>query len=187
MRKREVVLLILSVALLSSTLYFVWENTQIKVKKEALQQAFTDYKKSVQKEKTQALQRAKETALQAKKAEREKQILALKEKVETTFTHVQQLEQKYKNKKEKKWIILEVLNQSGLYVKNYSGDSLGDVHVSYLKDGLRAIPLEEIQKVRRRKEGYIKVQDAKSAQVQYLYVKDIPSEHLFIGASLILR
>ncbi len=187
MRKRESLLILLSVALLSTTLYLARENSQLQVQQEALHHEFLEYKKSVAKAKELALQTQKEAVLQAKKAEQEKQILALKEKVETTFTRVQALQKKYKNKKCKKLILLEVLNQSGVYVKNYSGDSVGDVRVSYLKDGLRAIPLEEIQKVRRKKEGSIKVQDDKSQQVQYIYVKDLPSEHLFIGASLILR
>ena len=187
MKIREILLIVLSASLLASTLYFVLENKKINTKYTALEDEFTAYKKSVQDAKKLALQVQKEAALQAKKEEREKRRMGLKQRVENAAHNVQRLEKKYKHKRDKKWILLEALNQSGVYVKNYSGDRVGDVSVSYLKDGLRAIPLEEIQKVRRRKEGYIIVKDVKSQQVQYIYVKDLPNEHLFIGASLILR
>ncbi len=187
MKIRELSLIVLSIALLASTLYLVIENKNINAKQEALQKEFTQYKKSIADAKALALQIQKEVALQEKKEQRNKHRFALKQRVENAATLVQILKEKYKHKRDKKWIILEALNQSGVYVKNYSGDTVGDVNVSYLKDGLRAIPLEEIQKVRRRKEGYIIVKDDKSQQVQYIYVKDLPSEHLFIGASLILH
>ncbi len=183
MKIRELFLIIVSVGLLSTTLYFVMQNTKLKEENLHVKKELQTYIQNAQNAKEEALQEQKDF----EKAQKVKEHLALKERVKEAYLLAQALQEKYKDRKNLQLIIVEALNQKGVYVKNYAGDSVGDVQGVYLKDGLRAIALEEIQKVRRRKEGYIQLQDENSEQKEEIYVKDLEMYQLFIGASRIFR
>jgi len=192
MRVRESLLIIATVSLLSSTIYFVFDAKRYKVESEKAHNELTKYIKSreeaqkKEKESLALLQKEADVKLQKEKKEKQKQLrLEIKQRVEYAYALAHRLEKKYKGKRNKKYIILEALNQSGVYVKNYAGDSIGDVKSTYLRNGLRAVALEEIQKVRRRKEGYIYIKSDKSSQEEYIYVKDLQMDKLFIGANVI--
>jgi len=188
---REFILIIVSVGLLLSTLYFSLRANNINKENEKIKNKFTIYKKNVLLEKEAEVKKLE--ALQKVKHEKEKQEqrkklhLGVKLKVQNAYKLAQRLNKKYKKKSNKKYIIIEALNQSGVYVKNYAGNQVGDINTSYLIDGLRAIPLEEIQKVRRHKEGYIEVKSQNSNETEYIYVKNLEMNQLFIGANAIFR
>ena len=191
MKLREFILIIVSVGLLLSTLYFSLRANNINKENEKIKNKFTIYKKNVLLEKEAEVKKLE--ALQKVKHEKEKQEqrkklhLGVKLKVQNAYKLAQRLNKKYKKKSNKKYIIIEALNQSGVYVKNYAGNQVGDINTSYLIDGLRAIPLEEIQKVRRHKEGYIEVKSQNSNETEYIYVKNLEMNQLFIGANAIFR
>ena len=194
MKTREYLLIILSIGLLASTVYFILHANKLSRENEIIKGEFTAYKKSVHKAKEAEVKRVEllklaqtEKEKREKIAYREKLYRGLKEKVQKAYKLAQRLEKKYKRKKSRKSIIIEALNQSGVYIKSYSGNQVGDINSSYLVDGLRAIPLEEIQKVRRHKEGYIKVESEKNAAIEYIYVKNLEMYQLYIGASVIFR
>ena len=183
MKLRESILIILSVGLLSSTVYFVLNVSKLHKENEKVKNELLAYKTSVHLNK----EAEKKILEELKKKQKEKQYLEVKQKVEDAYALAHRLKNKYKHKKNQESIILEALNQSDVYVKKYTGNQVGDVNISYLVDGLRAIPLEEIQKVRRRREGYIKVKSQNTKAVQYIYVKNLEMHQLFIGASVIFR
>lgn len=181
MKIRDSILIILSVGFLSSTVYYVLDANRFKSENKRSQNELLDYIKS-----TQEVQEKEKANLELlKKEKREKLRLEIKQRVEDAYTLAHRLEEKYKGKRNKKYIILEALNQCGVYVKNYAGDRVGDVKSTYLTNGSRVVALEEIQKVRRRKEGYIKIKSDESNKTEYIYVKDLQMDEFFIGASVI--
>jgi len=186
MKLRESMLIILGVGLLSSTIYCMLNENKLAEENKKITNEFLTYKTNLHKDKALAQAMQKAQLIKEKEQEREKLRLSLKEKVQKAYTLAHRLDKKYKNKANKKLIILESLNQTGVYIKNYAGNQVGDVPSFYLVDSIRAVPLEEIQKVRRHKEGYIKIKSDNSKQVEYIYVKDLEINQLFIGAYSII-
>jgi|FLOH01.1.fsa_nt_gi hypothetical protein len=191
MKLRESILIIVSVGLLSSTVYFMQHVNKLNKENEKAKNELLAYKKSVQMEKEEEAKKLELLKIaqdeKKKKEYRKKLRLDVKDKIQNAYELAQRLEEKYKKKSNRKSIIIEALNQRGVYIKSYTGKQVGDINSSYLVDGLRAIPLEEIQKVRRHKEGYIKVDNKQSNAIQYVYVKNLEIHQLFIGASAIFR
>ena len=186
---KEAILISVSLVLLAMTIYFKVDATKLKEKNEQIEQEFLQYKQNEISFKREQEKTLAEQARKQKAQERQKflqlQKEELKTRVNSAYILAQKLSQKYKNLKNKKEIIIEALTQRGVYIKNYQGDMVNDVALKYLDNSNRAIPLEEIQKVRRHKEGYINI--ATKNEKQIIYVKNLQIFDLFIGASVIFR
>ena len=194
MRIRDSLFVIIGLALFTFAVYFKLErdkledkNLNLKISKRTLSQEFKNYKsQELQKKLLQAKQRAqaekKRVALEQEQVRIQK-IENLKIKVDSAFEAVQNLYKKYKNGKCKKLIILEALNQHAVFIKNYQGSSVGNVKSKYLQTKTRAIGLEEIQKVRRHQQGFIKINATDANISQTIYVKDLGMYDLYIGSS----
>jgi len=110
--------------------------------------------------------------------------------------------EKYKGKKSNKNIkerIVDVLghmkygeHENYVFITDYSANSvlLGTQNIekknlaSFIDADYRSIVLEEIQKVRRHKEGFIKSREAKTLDEEMILVKDLGAFHWFIGTSI---
>lgn len=198
MKKGIVILLVSNVVLLFLVIYLKLNSDNLADIIGAQEKEFRTYKQNeivLKKQEAQRKQDEKsrlEKLKQAQLVQKQKELLqkrreALQLKVENAYQVAQQLAKKYKKRHCKKAIILEALNQHKVYVKNFNGNSLGDVNVTYLKDGLRAIGLEEIQKVGRYKEGYIDIIEKGTQKKQTIYVKNLDMFGLYVGASEIFR
>jgi hypothetical protein len=191
MRVRESILIIISVGLLSSSVYFFLSKDKIESENIKIKKEFLSYKQNLQNVRETEAKKLKLLKIKQKEKEkneyREKLYLDVKQKVQGAYVLAQRLKEKYKNKRNASQIIIEALNQRGVYVKNYKGNQVGDINTVHLIDGLRAVSLEEIQKIRRHKEGYIEVKSQNSNEIEYIYVKNLEMNQLFIGASAIFR
>ncbi|MFK5938081.1 MAG: hypothetical protein QM497_06755 [Sulfurimonas sp.] len=185
---------ILGLMLLIFAIYFKLEidkledkNLELKISKRAISQEFKNYKfQEIQKKFLQEKKRTQEERIRLALEEeqlRTQKIKNLKIKVDTAFEEAQKIFKKYRNTKCKEYIIKEALNQHLVFIKNYQGVSVGSVKSEYLKQKTRAIGLEEIQKVRRHKEGFIKIKSADANLTQTIYVKDLGMYKLYIGSS----
>lgn len=194
MRIRDSLSIILSLTLLSFAVYFKVEvnrledkNIDLTLSKSLVGKEFKNYKsqereKKLLQDKKRAQEEKKELVLKQKQL-RVQKIKNLKLKVDSAFEVAQKLFKKYRNRKCKKQIIKEALNQHLVYIKNYQGSSVGSVQSHYIDTKGRAIGLEEIQKVRRYKEGFIKIKSSDTNITQIIYVKDLGMYKLYIGAS----
>ena len=201
MRIRNFLFIILGLILLIFVVYFKLEidkleekNLGLKLSERDLSQEFKDYKSQelqkkllqekirVKEEKKRAQEKRKKVVLEQEQL-RVQKIEHLKIKVETAFEAVQKIYAKYKNTKCKKLIIKEALNQHGVFIKDYKGNSIGNIQVKELHVQGRAIGLEEIQKVRRHKEAYIKIHSPDTNITQTIYVKDLHMYDWYIGSS----
>jgi len=117
----------------------------------------------------------------------------LKSRVKTASEIAKKIYTKYKHKKSKRDIknriidmfILMNLNEdkTKIFIKNYNGDSiLGDIKQGVDADG-RSIVLEEIQKVRKRKSGYLKSHTIDNG-MKKIYVQDLDMYDWFIGTEI---
>jgi len=194
MRIRDSIFIILSLTLLTFTIYFKLEinklenkNLNLKISKHTVNQEFKNYKfQEIQSKLLQDTQRAKEEKkrlILEQEQLRKRKIENLKIKVDTAFGEAQKLYKKYKNGKCKELIIKEALNQHRVFIKDYGGNDVGEIQTTELHVQGRALRLEEIQKVRRHQEGFIKIKSADTNITQTIYVKDLGMYDLYIGSS----
>ena len=126
----------------------------------------------------------------------------LKIRLDTAYRSALYIHNKYKNKKSKKDIqqhILDSLSQmkfndntNYIFIRSFSGKSILSSMRSFKKADLleytdadgRAIILEEITKVRKRKEGYIRTRFSEGSGVQLEMVKDLELYGWYIGTSI---
>jgi hypothetical protein len=196
MRIRDSIFIILGLTLLTFVVYLKLElaklenkNLNLKISERTISQEFKNYKaQEIQKkflqEKKRAQEKRKRLALEEEQ-QRVQKIENLKIKVDTAYEAAQKLYTKYKNRKCKKSIIKEALNQHLVFIKDYEGNSVGEIQAKELQTQGRAIGLEEIQKVRRHKEGFIKISPPDAKITQTIYVKDLEMYDLYIGSSTI--
>ena len=186
---KDSILISLSLVLVVTAIYLKLDVYKLKKENLQIKDEFVRYKKEIiktqlAKEKLLLAQQEKQK-LQEKQRFLQEQKDAVKIRVNQAYTLAQMLHKKYKHSKNIKAIIIEALTQKNVYIKNYQGNRLNNVSLIYLQNLNRTIPLEEIQKVRRHKEGYINI--ATKNEKQIIYVKDLKMFKLFIGASVILR
>ena len=129
----------------------------------------------------------------------------LKDRIDRAYKTARFIYEKYKGKKSNKNIkerIVDALGQmkygadeNYVFITDYRANSilLGTQNIekknlaSYVDADYRSIILEEIQKVRRHKEGFLKTRDAKSKEEALIFVKDLGALHWFIGTSVKLQ
>jgi len=195
MHIRDFLFVILGLTLLIFVVYFKLKidkleekNLDLKISKRTISQKFKNYKsQEIQRkflqDKKRAQEEKKRVALEEEQLRIQK-IANLKIKVDTAFTVAQKISKKYRNTKCKEYIIKEALNQHLVFIKNYQGTSVGNVKSEYLEIKGRAIGLEEIQKVRRHQEGFIKINSTDANVTQTIYVKDLGMYDLYIGSTV---
>lgn len=129
----------------------------------------------------------------------------LKSRVDIAHKTANYIYEKYKKTKSKKDIQARIIDALGhmrygeygnyIFITDYSGNSilLGNQKmekenlVSYLDDDYRSIVLEEIQKVRKYKEGILKSNNSITKEEELIYVKELGSYNWFIGSTLSVK
>lgn len=195
MRIRDSLFIIFIVALFALVVYFKLEitkledrNLALKLAKRTVSQEFKSYKSQEIQKKFLQDKKMQEEQRERLALEQEKLLIQkrknLKIKVETAFNAAQNIYKKYKNTKCKEYIIKEALNQHLVFIKDYKGSVVGNIKDEHPDMKGRAIGLEEIQKVRRHQEGFIKIKSADANISQTIYVKDLGMYKLYIGSSM---
>ena len=194
MRIRDSLFIIFTVALFALAVYFKLEiskledkNLELTTSKLNISDEFKSYKKQeIQKrflqEKEMQKEQRERLVLEQKKLRIQKR-RNLKIKVDTAFESAQKIYKKYRNTKCKEYIIKEALNQHLVFIKDYEGVVVGNIKDEHSDINGRAIGLEEIQKVRRHQEGFIKIKSADTNTTQSIYVKDLGMYDWYIGSS----
>jgi len=129
----------------------------------------------------------------------------LKARIDVAYKTARFIYEKYKGKKSDKNIkerIVDALgsmqygeNKNYVFITDYRANSilLGTQNIdknslaSYMDADYRSIVLEEIQKVRRHKEGFLNSCDAKTHEKEIILVKDLGALDWFIGTSIKLN
>jgi len=128
----------------------------------------------------------------------------LKKEIDLADKIAKKIYNKYKNKKSKKEIeqrIKDTLSEivyndkeEYIFITDYeanailNGSHLPDIDISLYRDAdNRAIILEEIQKVRKYKEGYIYSRLKKSQEEEIIFVKDLGIYDWYIGSSILIK
>lgn len=128
----------------------------------------------------------------------------LKNEVDLAYKIAQRIYKKYKGRKSPKKIkqqIKDALSEmvyndksANIFVTNFeanailNGSHLSDKEISqYVDADNRAIVLEEIQKVRRSGEGYLKSRRALDNENEIIFVKDLHMYNWYIGSSSIVN
>jgi signal transduction histidine kinase len=126
----------------------------------------------------------------------------LKSRVDRAYDIANSIYKKYKGKKSKQDIkqrIIDALERmrfnnkkNYIFMMNYNGDSiLSGSHkfpskniINYTDADNRSIILEEIQKARKYKEGFLRSRFVSTKEWQSIYVKDLGFYNLYIGSSV---
>ncbi len=120
----------------------------------------------------------------------------LKKKVDTAYLNAQYIYNRYKNKNSNKKRIIEIVKNltfntdPNIFITNYYGDPvlLGSQKLDieafnfYMDADSRSIILEELQKVRKYKEGFLESDFYEKGKNYIIYVKDLEMFELFAGA-----
>ncbi len=124
----------------------------------------------------------------------------LKSRIDIAYKTARFIYDKYKKKKSKKEIKSRIVDALGhmrygdygnyIFITDYKGNSIlmGNQNmdkkklVSYLDADYRSIILEEIQKVRKRKEGVLKSNNSIDNKKEIIFVKDLGAYNWFIGS-----
>ena len=99
-----------------------------------------------------------------------------------------------KSKRELNRNLKKLFHGKNIFITDYNGNAIVKTHhieieniASYLDADNRAIVLEEIQKVRRHKSGFLKTKRVGDAKMEVVYVEAVDSLALYIGSSYIVE
>jgi hypothetical protein len=114
----------------------------------------------------------------------------LKKKLQFAYTIVENLKKKYTNKKRLKEAIILSLSATDIFISDYNANVilLGNQNIGenplikYVDKNGRSIVLEEIQKVRRHGEGFLKTTNSINSKQEIVFVKNLDLFNWFIGS-----
>ena len=129
----------------------------------------------------------------------------LKSRIDAAYENARFIYEKYKDVKSESDVkerIVDALShmkheehENVIFITDYKGNSIllgnqdmdKDNLVSYIDADYRSIVLEEIQRVRRRKEGFIKSTHALNQEKEIILVKDLDAYGWFIGSAITIK